>query len=93
MDRWVYETLKEEGDNFPQWHLEDTINDERMDASFAQSKHRHHQKKNKKQFIGGENIDEEVQEFVSNHTTGLSEGRHHGKHHKKPDIAERGMDE
>jgi len=30
---------------------------------------------------------------VSNHTTGLSEGRHHGKHHKKPDNAERGMDE
>jgi len=35
MDRWVYETLKEEGDNFPTWHLEDTINDDRINDSFA----------------------------------------------------------
>lgn len=43
--------------------------------------------------VGGEQIDDEVHEFVSKNTNGLSQHRHKKKHHKKPDLAERGMDE
>ena len=39
MDPWVYKFSKENMDNFPQWHTEDTINEDQLYPSVAQKSH------------------------------------------------------
>jgi hypothetical protein len=56
-DPWVYKFSKDNMGNFPQWHFDTNIDWN----SKAQTKHKHHHKKNPSEaIIGTEKIDEEV---------------------------------
>jgi hypothetical protein len=78
-DPWVYKMSKENMGNFPQWHEAETkcygklCNETEFNkfASAAQTHHKH-KKHPGQQFIGDKEIDEEVQGFASEHTTGLN---------------------
>jgi hypothetical protein len=77
-DPWVYKMSKENMGNFPQWHEAETkcygklCNEVEFNPFASAAQTHHHHKHQKPQFIGDKEIDEEVQGFASEHTTGLN---------------------
>ena len=68
MDPWVYKFSKENMDNFPQWHTEDTIYDEQFNSAAQTPHHKKHHKKD----IAERGMDEEVHNFVKEYTPPLN---------------------